>query len=244
MLTLIVCAFFCIYTLCINVNNIVCPGKICHVNINNKGTVLQHNVIFVSIGFIWNIINWITLTANISKAQMILGTLCLRKIFKIFPYLRLTNKNFMSSIRNSQGTTSTSDNVKESLLVWFLRFFTSVPWGLLPSTNLVNFADNCYTSLIFSCFPFFCFSSTWNLKNYFFLSSFCSLCFFLLHLVFLSNLLFFYFSFPITLFCLLLPYVLLLFNLFSFYYLSSFRVLYVIPIFMTSLGFIAPPLKF
>ena len=152
----------------------------------------------------------------------------------------------MSSTRNSffhfQGTTSTSDNVKESLLVWFLRFFTSVPWGLLPITNLVDFADKCYMSFIFSCFPFCCFSSTRKLKNYFFLSSFCSpLCFFLLYLVFLSNLLFFYFTLPITLFCLLLPYVLLLFNLFSFYYLSFFKVLYVIPIFMASLGFIGPP---
>ena len=41
----------------------------------------------------------------------------------------------------------------------FLRFFTSVPWGFLPSTNLVDCADNCYTSLIFSFFPFFYFSS-------------------------------------------------------------------------------------
>ena len=37
----------------------------------------------------------------------------------------------------------------------FLRFFTSVPWGFLPSTNLVDCADNCSTSLIFSFFYFF-----------------------------------------------------------------------------------------
>ena len=87
-------------------------------------------------------------------------------------------------------------------------------------------------SLIFFFFLFFLFFFTLELKNCFFLSSFCSLlCSFLLYLVFFSNLLSFYFSFPITLFCLLLPCVLLLFNLFFFYYLSSFRVLYLIPIF-------------
>ena len=31
----------------------------------------------------------------------------------------------------------------------FLRFLTSVPWGILPSTNLVDCAEKCYTSLIF-----------------------------------------------------------------------------------------------
>ena len=87
-------------------------------------------------------------------------------------------------------------------------------------------------SLIFFFLPFFLFFFTLELKNCFFLSSFCSLlCSFLLYLAFFSNLLSFYFSFPITLFCLLLSYVLLLFNLFSFYYLPSFRVLYLIPIF-------------
>ena len=112
-----------------------------------------------------------------------------------------------------------------------LKFFTSVPWSIIPSTNLVDCADNCYTSLIYSFFSFFYFFFILELKkNYlFFLSSFCSfLCSFLLYLVFFSNLLSFHLSFPITLFCLLLPYVLLLFNLFSFYYLSSFRALYVI----------------
>ena len=44
----------------------------------------------------------------------------------------------------------------------FLPFFTSVPWGILPITNLVDCADNCHTSLIFSFFPFFYFSSPWN----------------------------------------------------------------------------------
>ena len=50
----------------------------------------------------------------------------------------------------------------------FLRFFTSVSWGILPSINLVDCADNCYTSLIFYFFPFFYFSSPWNLNNCFF----------------------------------------------------------------------------
>ena len=69
-------------------------------------------------------------------------------------------------------------------------------------------------------------------KKLFFLSSFCSLlCSFLLYFALFSNLLSFYFSFPIILFCLPLPFVILLFNLFSFYYSSSFRVLYLIPIF-------------
>ena len=120
----------------------------------------------------------------------------------------------------------------------FLQFFTSVSWGILPSTNLADCADNCYTSLIFSFFLFSIFFTLKFKKKLFFLSSFYSLlCSFLLYLAFFSNLLSFYFSFPITLFCLLLPYVLLLFNLFFFYYLSSFRVLYLIPIFQRNFEF-------
>ena len=136
--------------------------------------------------------------------------------------------------------------MKRWLIVRFLWFTTSVPWGIPPSiTNLADHADNRTVAA-----HFFLYSSG-------FISSFCFLCYFLLsvllillsrailfyssvcsllcsmfppslfiHLisliVFFSNLLSFLFSFPTTLFCLLLPSVLLLFNLFSFCYSSSF----------------------
>ena len=37
----------------------------------------------------------------------------------------------------------------------FLRFFNCVSWGILPSTNLADRADNCYTSLNFFLSPLF-----------------------------------------------------------------------------------------
>ena len=52
------------------------------------------------------------------------------------------------------------------LILRFLWFFTSVPWGILPSTKLVDCADNCYTSLVFSFLFFF----TLEFKKLFFFS--------------------------------------------------------------------------
>ena len=68
----------------------------------------------------------------------------------------------------------------------FLRFFTFVSWGILPSTNLVDCADNCYTSLFLSSFSI---TSFWNLKSVFICSSSSFLCSFLQSV--LSILLFF-----------------------------------------------------
>ena len=105
-----------------------------------------------------------------------------------------------------------------------LEVFSPAQILLIMQTTAIR-----HSFFLSSLFSFF---FTLEFKNCFFLSSFGSfLCSFLFYLVFFPNLLSFHFSFPITLFCLLLPYVLLLFNLFSFYYLSSFRVLYLIPIF-------------
>ena len=59
----------------INVNNIVYPCKICNVSVNNKDSTAQCDIF--SPEFIWNVINLITLTRNISKAQMIHGTVSL-----------------------------------------------------------------------------------------------------------------------------------------------------------------------
>ena len=87
-----------------------------------------------------------------------------------------------------------------------------------PSTNLVDRADNCYTSLYFyfSSFSMFI-RSRISKSNVLFSPSVYSLYFLISLMVFFSNLLSFLLSFPITLFCLLLPYALFLFNLFSFY---------------------------
>ena len=134
-------------------------------------------------------------------------------------------------------------------LMCLLWFFTRVFWGIIPSTNLVDPEGNSYTALSFFFLAFFYSFSFWNLEisSYMFLlfcvlfcSLFCSFfftllsdpCFFLslsvyslyflISLIFFSNLLSFLFSFAITLFCVLLPYVPFLFNLFSFCYYSSF----------------------
>ena len=105
-----------------------------------------------------------------------------------------------------------------------LEAFSPAQILLIVQTTAIR--HSFFLSSLFSIF------FTLEFKKLFFLSSFFSLlCSFLLYLAFFSNLLSFDFSFPITLFCLLLPYVLLLFNLFSLYYLSSFKVLYLIPIF-------------
>ena len=120
-----------------------------------------------------------------------------------------------------------------SLIVFFSNLLCNSCGSLLVSLKVFSPAHkSCWLSrlLIYVSdffFPFFYFSSPWNLKNTFlsvlhvlFCVLFCSS-----YLVFFSILFSFYFSFSITLFCLRLPYVLLLFNLLSFYYLSSFRVL-------------------
>ena len=114
------------------------------------------------------------------------------------------------------------------------------PLRYFPSTNLVDCADNCYTSLYFyfSSFSMFIRSRISKLVviccsfllSIFFILLFSTLLFLVLFspsvyslyflmslMVFFSNLLSFLLPFPITLFCLLLPYALLLFNLFSFY---------------------------
>ena len=118
-------------------------------------------------------------------------------------------------------------------LCLLLRYF--------PSTNLVDCADNCYTSLYFYFSSFsiivrsrisklvvICSCCSFLLSIFFILlfstllflvlfsPSVYSLYFLISLMVFFSNLLSFLLSFPITLFCLLLPYALFLFNLFSF----------------------------
>ena len=108
-----------------------------------------------------------------------------------------------------------------------LGVFSPAQIFLIVQTTAIH--HSFFLSSLFS-FSFFFFGL--EFKKLFYLSFFCSLlCSFLLYLVLFSNLLSFYFYFPIILFCLLLPYVLLIFSLFSFYYSSSFRVLYLIPIF-------------
>ena len=115
-----------------------------------------------------------------------------------------------------------------------------------PSKNLVDRADNCYTSLFFISPLFLCLFNLefqnlllsvpsvlscalfWSLSfpSYSFILFFLFPVLFsrsvyslyiLISLVFFSNLLSFLFSFHITLFFLLLPYALLLFNMFFFY---------------------------
>ena len=67
----------------------------------------------------------------------------------------------------------------------FLRFFTSVPWAIHPSTNIVDHVDNSYVLLSFSFLPFFYFSSFWNLEIFFICSFRSFLCSFLLSILFI-----------------------------------------------------------
>ena len=62
---------------------------------------------------------------------------------------------------------TTSERTWENYLQ-VLQFFTSIPWGVLPSTDFVDFANNCQRSLNFSFFHFFYFLCPGILKNRFF----------------------------------------------------------------------------
>ena len=62
---------------------------------------------------------------------------------------------------------ATSERMWENYLQ-VLQFFTSNPWGVLPSTNFIDFANNCQRSLNFSFFHFFYFLCPGILKNRFF----------------------------------------------------------------------------
>ena len=55
-----------------NANNIVYPGKICHVNVNNKDSAAQCDICQSWVHI--KVINIITLTTNIFKAHMSPGT--------------------------------------------------------------------------------------------------------------------------------------------------------------------------
>ena len=127
----------------------------------------------------------------------------------------------------------------------FLRFFTCVSWGISPAQILLIVQTTAihHSVFYFSSFsmfiqsrisksvvicsfcsflffsPLYLFHPTLFYSSFYFLFCFLPVysLYFLISLVFFSNLLFFLFSFPNTLFCLLLPYALLLFNLFSFY---------------------------
>ena len=90
---------------------------------------------------------------------------------------------------------TTSERMWENYLQ-FLQLFTSIPWGVLSSTNFVDFENNFQRSLNFYFFHFFYFLSPGILKNRFFsqfLLFFSSLSCFILKSAFLL-LLFSYYS--------------------------------------------------
>ena len=80
------------------------------------------------------------------RSNNFIGTACMVSI-----YGRKYAVLFKHAEINSSGQNS---------LLGYLRFFTIVPQGIFPSTNLADCADKCYTPLTFSFFPFSYFSST------------------------------------------------------------------------------------
>ena len=99
----------------INVNNIVYPCKICHVNINNKDSAAQCN----------NCQSWVHMKCNNLNHidyKYLQGSndpwYYLSCCSNIFPFGTQTNKDFISSITttNSFSQSTSSDNDKESLL--------------------------------------------------------------------------------------------------------------------------------
>ena len=132
----------------------------------------------------------------------------------------------------------------------YLRFFTCVSWGILPSANLIDCADNGYMSVRFFLSPLFLYFFILEFKNLFlsvlFCVLFCSLScssfysfllfflflslsvhsfyFLILLIVFFSNLLFFFFLF-----------ILLYSACFSlmFYYYSIYSISVILHLFRT-----------
>ena len=112
----------------INVNNIVYSCKICHVNVNNKGSASQCDICqsWVHESVKCNQLNHIDYKYLQGSDDL---WYCFSCCIKIFPFGTLTNKDFMSSTTNSlsiyfsQGAHSDNDN--ESLL------------SLKPPSNLV-----------------------------------------------------------------------------------------------------------
>ena len=99
----------------INVNNIVYPCKICHVNVNNKHSAAQWDTCQSWIHMKCNKLNHI----DYKHLQGLHDTwYCLSCCSNIFTFGTKTNKDFISSITttNSFSQETNSDNDKESLL--------------------------------------------------------------------------------------------------------------------------------
>ena len=98
-----------------NVNNRGCPCKICHVNVNNKDSAPQCDICQSWVHVKCNKLNHIDYKYLQGSNE---PWYCLSCCSKIFPFVRLTNKDFILFITNclfQQGTKSDSDN--ESLLL-------------------------------------------------------------------------------------------------------------------------------
>ena len=97
----------------INVNNIVYPCKICHVNVSNKESAAQCDICQSWVHMKCNKLNHI-------DYKYLQGSndpwYCLSCCNKIFPFETLRNKDFFSSITTTNSF-SQSDNDKESLLL-------------------------------------------------------------------------------------------------------------------------------
>ena len=97
-----------------NVNSIVYPCKICHLNVNNKDSAAQCDISQSWVHVKCNKLNHIDYKYLQGSNE---PWYCLSCCSKVFPFGTLTNKDFLPSITNylsQQGTISDNDN--ESLL--------------------------------------------------------------------------------------------------------------------------------
>ena len=46
--------------------------------------------------------------------------------------------------RNNNSNKKNNRKLRIAFILWFSQFFTSAPWGILPSTSLIDPADNSY----------------------------------------------------------------------------------------------------
>ena len=95
-----------------NVNNIVYPCEICHLNVNNKDSAVQCGICQSWVHVKCNKLNHIDYKYLQGSNE---PWYCLYCCSKIFPLGTLTNKDFIASITNSLSQQG-SDNENESLL--------------------------------------------------------------------------------------------------------------------------------
>ena len=125
-----------------NANNIVYPCKICHVNVNNKGSAAQCDICQSWVHIKCNKLNHIDYKYLQGSYE---PWYCLSCCSEIFPFGTLTNKDFFPSISSSlsqQGTKSDESLLSlkphSDLALLYNQFNNTSPEKNNDPTNVVN----------------------------------------------------------------------------------------------------------